>query len=283
MDTEAVQPIITLLIKEHLTMTVEGLLSGKTAVVTGSGAGIGRAAALLLAGQGARLCLVDYDVESAEETSRRISQQGGSAKVISCDISQADEVERGMKEAAAWGGRIDILFANAGIAGTIAPIEDMSMEEWDTTLRTNLRGTFATIKYAVPYMKEQGGSIIITSSMSGNRVFSQAGYAAYSTSKAGQVALMKMAALELAGYQIRVNAVCPGTIETDIGESLHEDEDVKDIEIKVEYPEGNIPLSHQPGRPEQVAEAVLFLASDLSSHVTGTAMVVDGGESLLRG
>lgn len=264
-------------------MTMEGLLSGKTAVVTGGGAGIGRATALLLAGQGAKLCLLDYDAQSAEETSRRIAQLGGAAKVIPCDISRAGEVEQGMKEAASWGERIDILFANAGIAGTIAAIEEMSMEEWDTTLRTNLRGTFATIKYAVPYMKEQGGSIIITSSMSGNRVFSQAGYGAYSTSKAGQVALMKMAALELAGYRIRVNAVCPGTIETDIGESLHMDEEVKDIEIRVEYPEGNIPLSHQPGKPGQVAQAVLFLASSLSSHVTGTAMYVDGGESLLRG
>jgi NAD(P)-dependent dehydrogenase (short-subunit alcohol dehydrogenase family) len=156
------------------------------------------------------------------------------------------------------------------------------VEDWNRTINTNLTGTFLTVKYAIPYMKEYGGSIIITSSVSGSRIFSQAGFTAYSTSKAGQLAFMKMAALELAQYKIRVNAICPGAIKTNIQDSIHQSPDVKEIEIPILFPEGDQPLENGPGKSEQVADLVAFLASDLSSHITGTEIFIDGGESLLK-
>ena len=130
-------------------------------------------------------------------------------------------------------------------------------------------------------MKENGGSIIITSSINGNRRFAGFGMAAYSTSKAAQIGFMKMAALELARYKIRVNAICPGAIETNIDLSTEKNESVKEIEIPIEYPEGMQPLAKGPGQPEQVANLVSFLASDESSHISGTEIYIDGTESLL--
>ena len=150
-------------------------------------------------------------------------------------------------------------------------------------MNINLRGTFATVKYAVPYLKEHGGSIIITSSINGNRTFSGIGFSAYASTKAAQVAFMKMAALELARYKIRVNAICPGAIDTKIDDNTYPTEDLKKVQIPVEFPKGREhPLEDAPGEPEQVANLVLFLASDESSHVSGTEIYVDGAESLLR-
>jgi NAD(P)-dependent dehydrogenase (short-subunit alcohol dehydrogenase family) len=140
-----------------------------------------------------------------------------------------------------------------------------------------------TLKYAIPYLKQQGGSVIVTSSVNGTRIFSNTGASAYSSSKAGQVAFMKMAALELAQYKIRVNAICPGAIRTNIGQNTKITEEAHEAKIPVEFPEGQEPLQHGPGSPEQVAEVVLFLASPDSSLVTGTAIFIDGAESLLIG
>src|SRR5690606_14889870 len=137
-------------------------------------------------------------------------------------VADAKRVEQAVEEAIRAFGSIDIVFANAGINGTVAPIEDLTTENWDETLTTNLKSTFLTVKYAIPHMKKDGGSIIITSSINGSRKFSSFGMAAYSTSKAGQVAFAKMAALELAQYKIRVNVICPGAIQTNIGENTFE-------------------------------------------------------------
>lgn len=257
-------------------------LKGKVAVITGGGSGIGRAVALQFAEEGAKVCLLDIDVDQADKVKKQIEESGGHALAKKCDINSSEDIKQGILAASDHLGKIDLLFANAGIAGEMAPIETMKEEDWDRTIHTNLRGTFLTVKYAIPFMKEHGGSMIITSSVSGNRIFSQAGYTAYSTSKAGQLAFMKMAALELALYKIRVNAICPGAIETNIGKSVHNSSDVKDIEIPIEFPEGDQPLEHGPGKAEQIANLVLFLASDLSSHITGTEIFIDGAESLLR-
>jgi NAD(P)-dependent dehydrogenase (short-subunit alcohol dehydrogenase family) len=180
-------------------------------------------------------------------------------------------------------GRVDVVFANAGINGVWAPIEELSPEEWDRTLNINLKGTFLTVKYAVPYLKRRGGSVIITASVNGTRIFSNTGATAYSCSKAGQVAFAKMVALELATAKIRVNVICPGAIETDIDENT-ERRGLDEVRIPVEYPKGAQPLEGgKPGTAEQVAQLVLFLASDASEHITGTEMWIDGGESLLKG
>ncbi len=176
-----------------------------------------------------------------------------------------------------------MVFANAGINGVWAPLEEPELDALDRTLAVNLRGTFLTVKYAVPHLKRQGGAVVITSSVNGTRVFSNTGASAYSASKAGQVAFAKMAALELAKHRVRVNVICPGAIDTAI-EASTEKRDVEREKEPVEYPAGQIPLTDgQPGTSEQVAELVLFLVSDASRHVTGTEMWIDGAQSLLVG
>lgn len=259
-----------------------GYLGGKVALVTGASSGIGRASALKLAREGASVALVDLKREDAEEVKAIIEKKDGKAIIIECDVSKPEEVKKAFSEASDGFGQIDIVFANAGINGVVAPIEDLEPEEWDETLTTNLKGTFLTVKYAIPYMKKQGGSIIITSSINGNRIYKNFGMSAYSTSKIGQAGFGRMAALELASYKIRVNTICPGAIDTNIEENtFREPEQLEKITIPVEYPEGNQPLENASGKPEQVADLVFFLASDLSSHITGTEIYIDGAESLL--
>jgi NAD(P)-dependent dehydrogenase (short-subunit alcohol dehydrogenase family) len=180
-------------------------------------------------------------------------------------------------------GRLDIVFANAGVNGVWAPIEDLSPEEWDSTISINLRGTFLTVKYAIPLLKKQGGSIIITSSVNGTRIFSNTGATAYSCTKAAQVAFTQMAALELAQHRVRVNVICPGAITTEIDDNT-EKRNLEEADVPMEFPEGKIPLTDgKPGKSEQVADLVLFLASDRASHITGTPIWIDGAESLLMG
>jgi NAD(P)-dependent dehydrogenase (short-subunit alcohol dehydrogenase family) len=180
-------------------------------------------------------------------------------------------------------GRIDTVFANAGINGVWAPIEDLTPEEWDKTIEINLRGTFLTLKYTVPHLKKQGGSVIITSSVNGTRIFSNTGATAYSCTKAGQVAIAKMLALELAQHRIRVNVICPGEIQTSINENTHQ-RNLEGVREPVQFPAGRIPLTDgSPGKALQVAQLVLFLASDAASHISGTEIWIDGGESLLQG
>ncbi|PLR96845.1 SDR family oxidoreductase [Bacillus sp. T33-2] len=261
---------------------MDQLLKGKVAVITGAGSGIGRAAALKLAECGAKIVMVEIEGNRAEKVKEEAGQKGSEAVIVEADVSEAESVRNVFKMAEKTWGRVDIVFANAGINGVLAPIEDLEPEEWDRTINTNLRGTFLTVKYAVPIMKKTGGSIIITSSINGNRIFRNFGMAAYSTSKAGQMGFGKMAALELAKYKIRVNIICPGAIETNIDQNTFPDNDELDkIKIPIEYPEGSQPLESRPGKPEQVAELVAFLSSDLSSHISGTEIYIDGAESLL--
>ncbi|MFC7679452.1 SDR family oxidoreductase [Paenibacillus sp. GCM10028914] len=263
-------------------MSSEKRLDGKVAIITGAGSGIGRATALLMAEHGAKVLLIDIDRDRVEKVKAKIIQEGGVALAGNCDISKPESLVECYKQAAEQWGTIDIVFANAGINGAKTPIEKMELEDWDKTIQTNLRGTFATVKYAIPFLKNKGGSIIITSSINGNRVYTSFGFSAYSTTKAGQVAFMKMAALELAQFKIRVNAICPGAISTNIDETTEETPELNEVTIPIEYPEGDQPLANGPGQPLQVAKLVLFLASDDSSHITGTEVYIDGAESLLH-
>ncbi|AJH78092.1 short chain dehydrogenase family protein [Heyndrickxia coagulans DSM 1 = ATCC 7050] len=258
-------------------------MKDKVAIITGGGSGIGEASALKLAAEGAKVCVMDIEQERADEVKRRIEQNGGEAMALEVDVADPEQVKAAVDKTVGEWDRLDIVFSNAGINGTVTPIEDLSPDDWDQTLSTNLKGTFLLTKYAIPHMKNSGGSIIITSSINGNRIFSNIGMSAYSSSKAGQVAFMKMAALELARYKIRVNAVCPGAIETKIEQNTNRTEALEKVQIPAEFPEGDQPLSEGPGKPEQVADLVLFLASDDSSHISGTDIYIDGTESLLRG
>jgi NAD(P)-dependent dehydrogenase (short-subunit alcohol dehydrogenase family) len=258
-------------------------LRGRVALITGAGSGIGKAAAIRLAQEGARIVALGRTEDELQETVQEIKQHGGEAIPVVADISKPDEMQRAYERAGNQWGRVDIVFANAGINGVWAPLDELTPEDWDRTLDINLKGTFLTVKYALPYLKKQGGAVVITSSVNGTRKFSNTGATAYSCSKAAQVAFTKMVALELAKHRIRVNVICPGAIETEIDQST-EKKDLDRVKEPVIYPEGNIPLTDgKSGSSEQVAELVLFLVSDASSHITGTEIWIDGGETLLQG
>jgi len=258
-------------------------LEGRVALVTGAGSGIGKAAALMLAAEGAKVAVLSRSEDEVTEVAQEIESKGGEALPLAADISKPDEMQQAVQRIADRWGRIDIVFANAGINGVWAPLEDLKPEEWDETLSVNLKGTFLTVKYAVPYLKKQGGSVIVTSSVNGTRIFSNTGATAYSCSKAGQVAFTKMVALELAKDRVRVNVICPGAIDTEIEENTQQ-RNVEEVKEPVEFPEGQIPLTDgRSGTSEQVAQLVLFLASDASSHISGTEVWIDGAQSLLQG
>jgi NAD(P)-dependent dehydrogenase (short-subunit alcohol dehydrogenase family) len=211
-----------------------------------------------------------------------IVRLGGKARFLPCDVSKPEDVKRAVDETVRAFGGLHVVFANAGINGVWTPVDELKPEEWDQTLGINLKGTYLTVHYAVPYLKRGGGgSIVVCSSVNGNRTFANTGASAYSTSKAGQVAFMKMCALELAKFNIRVNAVLPGAIHTNIDERT-EKRDTEKIEIKMILPEGKPGIDHGQGEPDEVADVCLFLAGPMSRHVSGVEIYVDGGASLLR-
>jgi NAD(P)-dependent dehydrogenase (short-subunit alcohol dehydrogenase family) len=259
------------------------LLKDRVALVTGAGSGIGKAAALLLAREGARVGALDADGDDLKKAVAEIEAAGGSALALVADVSDAAQVRGAVERVAAEWGRLDVVFANAGVNGVWAPLEELEPDEWDSTLAINLKGTYLTVKYAAPHLKRRGGSVVITSSVNGTRMFSNTGATAYACSKAGQVAFARMVALELAPDRVRVNVICPGAIETNIDENT-EKRELEEVKAPVEFPEGKVPLTHgEPGSAEQVARLVLFLASDASSHISGTEVFIDGAQSLLQG
>ena len=258
-------------------------LKDRVALVTGAGSGIGEAIARRYAAEGARVAALGRTADELEQVVRGIEKAGGTAAVVLADVSDAKAMELAVREVEERWGRLDVVVANAGVNGVWAPIEELEPEEFARTLAINLHGTFHTIKYAVPHLKKQGGAIVVVSSVNGTRMFSNTGATAYSASKAGQVAITKMLAVELGPHRIRVNAICPGAIETEIDENT-EKRDVEQAKIDVEFPEGKIPLTGgRPGKAEQVADLALFLASDASSHVSGSEVWIDGAQSLLIG
>ena len=258
------------------------MLEGKVAFVTGGGSGIGEAAGRLLAAQGAKVVLVSRTKSELEQVVGEIKDAGGEATALEADVSDSDTLKAAIDETVSKYGRLDVVFANAGVNGTWAGIEDLSEDDFRKTVDINLVGTFLTIKYAVPHLKKQGGSVVVTASVNGTRMFSNSGATAYASTKAAQVALTKMLALELASQKIRVNVICPGAIDTEIDDNTEQEN--SGVGVKVEFPEGQVPLTGgKPGTSEQVAQLVLFLASDASSHITGTEVWIDGAQSLLQG
>ena len=259
-----------------------GQLDNKVAFITGGASGIGMGTARRWAQAGAAVALADVQDEEGQGVRSEIEGAGGEAIFLTCEVSDPEAVRRALDTTVERFGKLDIVFANAGINGVWAPIEELQPAEWDQILNINLKGTYLVVHFAVPHLKANGGgSIIITSSVNGTRTFSSAGASAYSTSKAGQVAFMKMMALELGRHGIRCNAICPGYVETNIGERTHM-RHVKQIGIEVELPKGSPAIDGGRGDIDEVADACLFLASDLSRHVSGVELFVDGGASLLR-
>lgn len=258
-------------------------LDGRVALVTGAGSGIGQASARLLAREGARVALLGLGADDLKETLGQIEGDGGQAMMVEADVTDSAALARGFEAVDRAWGRLDVVVANAGINGVWAPIEELDPGEWDKTIAINLTGTFLTLKHAAPLLKRQGGSAIVMASVNGTRIFSNTGATAYACSKAGQVALAKMVALEWASHKVRVNVICPGAIESKIHDET-ERRNVESVTVPVEFPEGEMPLTDGAmGRPEQVARLVLFLASDASDLITGTEVWIDGAESLLRG
>ena len=256
-----------------------GQLDGKVAFITGGESGIGRATAFRLAREGARIGIADVDDEG---TRGEIERGGGEAIYCKCDVSIPEQVRRAVEQTVGRFGRLDVVIANAGINGVWAPIDELQPEEWDRTLAVNLKGTYLTLHFAVPHLRRAGGgSVIVMSSVNGNRTFSNPGATAYSVSKAGQVAMVHMLALELGKHQIRVNAVCPGAIKTKIQESTTR-RDTDKIGLEVEFPQGEPAVNRGKGEADDVADVCLFLASHQSRHVSGVEIYVDGGLSLAR-
>ena len=258
-------------------------LTDQVALITGASSGIGKATALRLARAGAWIGVLSRNPDEVNAVVKEIEDAGGKALALIADVSKPEQMQAAIKKLGDAWGRIDIVFANAGINGKWASLENLTPEDWDETLDINLKGTFLTVKYSLPYLKKRGGSVIITASVNGTRMFSNTGASAYASSKAAQVAFTKMIALELAQDKIRVNVICPGAIESDIEDNTERD-DLEEIQEPVTFPDGKIPLTNGvPGKAEQVASLVMFLASDEASHVTGTEVWIDGAQSLLQG
>ena len=258
-------------------------LDGKVALVTGAGSGIGKAAALALGREGASVVAMSRTQEEVDETAAEIIDAGGKAIAVEADTTDEASMRALVSRTIEKFGRLDIVVANAGINGVWAPIEDLKPDEWDKTITVNLKGTYLTLHLTVPELeKAGGGSIIVVSSINGTRTFTTAGATAYSATKAGQGAMVQQLALELAEHRIRINAVCPGAIESEISDNTQQRK-AEEAEVPVEFPEGDIPLTGgKPGTSEDVADVILFLASDASKHITGTPIWIDGGQSLLR-
>ncbi|HYD37743.1 MAG TPA: SDR family oxidoreductase [Allosphingosinicella sp.] len=245
-------------------------LADKIAIVTGAGSGIGRASAIRFAAEGAKV--ICADLKGQDETAAAI---GGSALAALADAGSEDDVQDLVQTALERFGGLDVFFANAGISGGLASIFEQGVEDWQEILRVNLISPSLAIRYAAPPMKENGGgSIICTASVAGLRA--GAGGPAYSASKAGVINLVRVAATQLAGANIRVNAICPGLIETGMTRPVYEYARARGKEALI----GHLNPLKRGGLPDEIAAAALFLASDEASYVNGHALVVDGGLSV---
>jgi NAD(P)-dependent dehydrogenase (short-subunit alcohol dehydrogenase family) len=246
-------------------------LEGKIALVTGGASGIGRASALAFARQGAKVVVADVTVEGGEETAHTIEKASGEAIFLKTDVSNPTEVRTTIKKAVAFYGSLDCVLNNAGIQGNTTSMAAGSEENWDRVIDINLKGVWLCMKYEIPFMREQGGgSIVNMASIAGLRSGLPL-FSTYTASKHGVVGLTKAAAVEYAKVGIRINAVCPGFIQTPMVESDPQKASELEGWIQTVVPAGRL------GTSEEVAEAVIWLSSDAASFVTGHAFVVDGG------
>lgn len=249
-----------------------GQLDEKVALITGAGSGMGQATAALFAREGARVVVVDIDEAGGQQTVADIHQAGGEALFIQADVSLAADAQAMIDSTLSTYGRIDILHNNAGVV-LVKFLEDTSEEEWDRLMGVNLKAIFLAVKYAVPHMKEQNSGCIINTASTGSFV-GQYMTPAYIASKGGVLQLSKTLALDYASYNIRVNCICPGTVETPMVrrhiETSPDPARTEAIERQL------IPLKRFI-EADEIASAALYLASDQARSVTGTALVVDGG------
>ncbi len=238
--------------------------------ITGAASGIGQAAALAFAAEGARVAILDRSADALKAVRASVEQAGAEVLSIPCDVSSPEQVEDAVKQVIDRFGRLDVAFNNAGVENKAAPVHEIELSEWDRILNINLRGTFVCMKHELAQMVEQAGGVIVNTS-SGAGICGVAGGAAYAASKHAIIGLTRSAALDYAKHNIRVNAVLPGNIETPMMDRFTGGDIQKAIDLE---PVGRL------GKPEEIAEAVLWMSSDLGSFVTGAATVIDGGWSL---
>ena len=251
-----------------------GRLTGKVGIVTGAASGIGRAAARLFAQEGCAVFVVDRDGTGLAELAHAVSEAGGRASAVEADTGREPEVRAFVSRAEREFGRLDVIFANAGISGGLVPLLEQTVELWEEILRVNLIGTFLAIKHGAPALaRHGGGSIVCTASVAGLRA--NAGGAPYSASKAGVISLVQTAANALTGTGVRVNAICPGLVETGMTRPLFEAARSRGTEDRI----GQLNPLQRAGQPAEIARMALFLASDEASYVNGQAIAVDGGLS----
>ena len=250
-------------------------VSGKVAIITGAGAGIGRASALLFAKEGAKVVCADLDPRTGEETASLLGAEGGEGCFLPADAADEVGVEALVRETVSRYGKLDVFYANAGIVPGGTAIE-CSSEDWDRAMAINARSVFLACKYAVPVMKAGGGgSIVCTSSVAG--LVGVKNRAAYSASKMAVIGLVKSVALDFVQDGIRINAICPGTVDTpSLQERLRSTGDYETAltQFIARQPMGRL------GKAEEIAALALYLASDESAYMTGSAVVIDGGLSL---
>ncbi len=251
------------------------VLAGRVAIVTGAGSGIGRAGAEILAREGAAVVVADRDGVAGEETARRIAQAGGGALAVQTDVGEDPQLQRLVGRTIEELGRIDILHSHAGLQ-VEGPLEEVDPDGMDASWRINVRAHFRLARLVMPHMRAQGGgSIIVTSSNSG--VFFDHGMIAYATSKHAAVAMVKQIAVDYGQYNVRVNALCPGWVDTPFNDAFTRQ--MGGREALLAYVKEKIPMGRFAS-VEEIAEAILFLASDRSSFMTGHALVIDGGECI---